>query len=86
MYLYCEDKIKLLAKIMPVLYFLFFAAILPIVDCLDMSTYLLGSVAPVVLFSIILGSIGAWIGYLQGAIIYGFAEIVENAKKSAYNK
>ena len=81
MYNNCEKLIKTLAKICPILFFIGFAAILPIIDCLDMSEYLLGSLAPVIIISVLLGAIGAAIGYIIGAFLHGFAEIVENVKK-----
>ena len=82
MYKDCEKTIKTLANVLPILFALFFAAIFPIIDCLDPRRYLLGSLAPVILLSILMCAIGAFIGYLLGSFFYGFAEIVENTKKS----
>ena len=82
MYNNCEKTMKLLAKVCPILMFIVFAALLPIIDCFDLKRYLLGSLGAVVFVSILLGAIGAFIGYLLGSFIYGFAEIVENVKKT----
>ena len=81
MYRKCEKLIKILAAICPILSFVGFASILPIIDCLDMESYLLGDLFAVIIAATFMGVIGAVIGYLCGAFVYGFAEIVENVKK-----